>query len=62
MKLITCNGRNLRVYDVTGPVYHLAANTVPIKCNGYLLLDDDKARDLVRELATVQQTPARPEP
>jgi hypothetical protein len=55
MKLITCNGRDLRVYDVSGPVYHLTAAAVPIKCNGYLLLDDEAARDLVRELAKPQQ-------
>jgi hypothetical protein len=55
VKLVVSNGRELEAYDVTGPVYHLAVASVSIKRNGYLLLEDEEARDLVRDLAKVQQ-------
>lgn len=54
MKLVRSNGRELEVYDVAGPVYRITATALPIKCNGYFLIDDDQARDLVRDLVKLQ--------
>jgi len=31
MKLIVSNGRDLRVYDISGPINHLVAGDLPIK-------------------------------
>ena len=50
MKLLTCNGRELEVRDVGPVVYRLLAGDVPIKLHGRFVLDDDAARDLLREL------------
>jgi hypothetical protein len=50
MKLLTCNGRELEVRDVGPVVYRLVAGEVPIKLHGRFAMDDDAARDLLREL------------
>lgn len=50
MKLIWCDGKTLEVRDVGPIVYALRAGAVPIKVNGYEILEDDQARDLLREL------------
>ena len=55
IKLFACNGRELEVYDVSGPVYRLAAGPVPIKLHGHFLFGDEEARELVRDLARVQR-------
>lgn len=60
VKLVISNGKELEVRDVGPVVYRLEARTVPIKCNGRLLLDDDAARDLVAALASVQRCQATP--
>jgi hypothetical protein len=49
-------GRELEVYDVAGPIFRLTATVVPIKCHGAFVLEDDAARELVRELAAAQRT------
>lgn len=50
MKLVWCDGRTLEVRDLGPVLYTLRAGTVPIKLNGYEILEDDQARDLLREL------------
>ena len=50
VKLLTSNGRELEVRDVGPVVYRLVAGDVPIKLHGRFVLDDDAARDLLREL------------
>ena len=49
MKLIYSNGRELICYEVR-PVYRITTTSVPIKHNGYKILDDDAARAILREL------------
>jgi hypothetical protein len=60
MKLVKCNGKKLVVYDVGKVRFELVAGTTPIKLNGTILLDDDKARELVRELIAAQKIPIQP--
>lgn len=55
MKLLHGNGRKLEVYDLADPVFRLTATTVPIKCHGAFVLEDDAARELVRELVAAQR-------
>lgn len=50
MKLIHSNGAVLEVRDVSGVIFRLRAGEVPIKVNGYQLLEDEPARDLLRDL------------
>jgi hypothetical protein len=50
MKLIRCNGRELEVRDVGPVVYRLAASAVPIKLHGWRILEDDAARELLRQV------------
>jgi hypothetical protein len=39
------------------PIYRLTASLGPIKALGSFILDDDAARELVRELTAVQNNP-----
>jgi hypothetical protein len=55
MKLVICDGRKLEVFDVGAAVYRLSAGATPIRLHGHFLLEDDEARDLVRDLAKAQQ-------
>jgi hypothetical protein len=50
MKLIKSNGKRLEVRDVGPVIYTLIAGTTPIKCNGYFILEDEIAREVVRDL------------
>ncbi len=50
MKLIHSNGAILEVRDLGPVVFRLRAATVPIKVNGYRMIEDDAARGLLREL------------
>jgi hypothetical protein len=43
------------VFDVGAAVYRLSAGATPIRLHGHFLLEDDEARDLVRDLAKAQQ-------
>jgi hypothetical protein len=54
MKLIQSNGRVLRVWAIEDVLYELRANGIPIKLHGMLILSDDEARAVVRELKKVQ--------
>lgn len=50
MKLIVSNGKHLEVRDVSDVIFRLTANSIPINKHGYFLLEDNEARDLLREL------------
>lgn len=50
MKLVYSTGKVLQVYDLASPLVTLRAIEVPIRYNGYHILDDDKAREVLREL------------
>ncbi len=50
MKLIHSTGAVLEVRDAGPVIFRLHAGEVPIKVNGYRLLDDEPARDLLRDL------------
>ena len=50
MKLLHGNGKELTVYDLGPAVYRLRAGRVPIKLHGWMILEDDEAREKVREL------------
>jgi hypothetical protein len=50
LKIIHCNGRELTVRDAPPPIFRLRANSVPIKLNGWRLMEDAEARLLLREL------------
>ena len=52
VKLVRGNGKELEVFDVTGPVYRIAAREggPPVKYHGWRLLDEDAARALLQEL------------
>jgi hypothetical protein len=45
----------LEVREVGDVVYTLAANGVPIKLHGTVILEEDAARNLVRDLAAAQK-------
>lgn len=52
MKLIACDGRELKVYDL-GPIVmrvSVRAGGPPIKLNGYRVMSDDDARATVRTI------------
>jgi hypothetical protein len=53
VKLLKGNGRVLEVWDVGEPIMRLYAGSVPIKCPGWRLLEDNEARELVRALIEV---------
>jgi hypothetical protein len=59
-KLLKCEGKVLEVREVGDVIYSLQANGVPLKCNGWRILEDDAARDLVRELAAAQKVAVDP--
>lgn len=50
MKLVYSNGKKLEVYDLGSPVIAFRAHEVPLKYNGYRIVQDDAARDIVREV------------
>ena len=50
MKLLICDGRQLEVFDVTGPIYRLKSAGVPIKAHGRRLVSEAKARRILEEL------------
>ena len=50
MKLIHSNGKLLEVRDAGPVVFRLHAGEVPIKVNGYYIMEDDAARNLLRDL------------
>lgn len=50
MKLIWSDGRTLEIRDCGPVLYSLRAGDVPIKVNGYEILEDDQARKLLRDL------------
>jgi hypothetical protein len=49
MKLVYSNGKKLVVYDLCDPVITIHAGAVPIKYNGYRIVNDDIARNILRE-------------
>lgn len=50
MKLIYSTGRELTVRDVGPVIFRLTAGAVPIKLNGYRIVEDDAARETLRGL------------
>jgi hypothetical protein len=63
MKLLKCDGRKLEVFDVGPAIYKLEADRVPIKLHGSFVVDDDVARDWVRQLVDAQKNPTQsPQP
>ncbi len=50
MKLIHSTGRVLEVRDVGPVIFRLTAGAVPIKVNGYHIVNDDAARETLRGL------------
>jgi hypothetical protein len=50
MKLVYSNGKKLEVYDLGPPVIAFRAGSVPIKHNGYRIVEDDVAREIVRDV------------
>ncbi len=50
MKLIHSTGRELTVRDVGPVIFRLTAGAVPIKVNGYRIVEDDAARETLRGL------------
>ncbi len=50
MKLIHSTGRELEVRDVSDVVFRLRAGAVPIKLNGWRIVEDAEARATIREL------------
>jgi hypothetical protein len=57
MKLLRCDGRCLEVRDVGPVIYELEAGVLPIKLHGTFVVDDDVARDWLRQLIDAQKTP-----
>jgi hypothetical protein len=51
MKLLHSTGATLEVRDCSAEVLmRLRAGAAPIKCNGWVVLEDDEARVLIRRL------------
>jgi hypothetical protein len=50
VKLIYSTGRELTVRDVGPVIFRLTAGAVPIKLNGYRIVEDDAARETLRGL------------
>jgi hypothetical protein len=57
MKLLSCDGRTLLAYDISGPIHRLEASLGPIRLNAWFIVDDKVARDWVRRLAEAQREP-----
>lgn len=55
MKLVKCNGKLLEVRDCGPIIFRLAAlpGGPPIKVNGYHIMEEDAARDLLRDLLSL---------
>jgi hypothetical protein len=53
MKLIHSTGKELTVRDVGPVIFRLTAGPVPIKRNGWSIVEDDVARDVLRELLSL---------
>lgn len=54
-KILWSNGRVLEVRPIGGVVYRFEAQRIPIRLNGHLILEDDDARELCRQLAAAQE-------
>lgn len=51
MKLLRGNGKFVEVYDVPGPaILRLNAVGAPLMLHGWKLLEEDAARELLREI------------
>lgn len=50
MKLIHGTGRTLEVRDCGPVIFRLTAGAVPIKVNGWSIVEDDVARETLRDL------------
>lgn len=50
MKIIHSTGRILEVRDVGPVIFRLTAGAVPIKVNGWSIIDDEAARETLRGL------------
>jgi hypothetical protein len=55
MKLIVSNGRQLEVFEVSGPIYRLSAGVTPIKLHSKFLVEDAEARALVCDARNGQE-------
>ena len=55
MKLVSSNGKILEVRDAGPVIFRLTAGVVPIKFNGKHLMEDDAARDLLRDLLALEE-------
>jgi hypothetical protein len=54
MKLIRSNGASLWVHDVGPPLVTLQMRAMPLKHNGWRMVSDDEAREILRELLASQ--------
>lgn len=52
MKLVRCNGHQLTVYDLGEPLMVICTRPdgPPIKHNGTAILEDEAARDILKDL------------
>lgn len=50
MKLVVSNGKVLEVYDLGPMLYRVHAGPNPVKHNGYHIMEDDRARQLLQNL------------
>jgi len=51
MKLIYSNGKVLKVYEINEqPLLIIQMRDIPIKINGYQIIDDDSAREKLKDL------------
>jgi len=51
MKLLHSTGTRMDVWEITGPMYSVRTNAnIPVKFNGYHIVDDAAARDILRAL------------
>lgn len=50
MKLLRSNGRHLEIYDLGPLLMRISTINLPIKENGWKVIDDDQARAKVRAL------------
>jgi len=50
VKLLHCNGRELRVWDLGNLIMRLRSGVYPMKLNGYVIETDDEARARIRAL------------
>ena len=49
MKLIHSNGKELTVYDIGPAIMTLKAKTIPLRNNGYQIIEDEKARTILKD-------------